>query len=50
MNYLFYSALTETFQAFQSNTTYFREMEIKSLGNGTPLNQFIGLQREDEKC
>lgn len=48
MNYLVYSALAEIFQAFQSNTTYFREMEIKSLANGVPLNQFISLQKEDE--
>lgn len=49
MNYLVYSALAETFQAFQSNTTYFRGMQIKILGNGVPLNRFISLQREDEK-
>lgn len=49
MNYLVYSALAETFQVFQSSTTYFREMEIKTRGNGVPLNQFISLQRKDEK-
>lgn len=46
MNYLVYSALAETFQAFWSSTTYFRGMQMKSLGNGVPPNQFTSLQRE----
>lgn len=46
MIYIVYAALDEAFKAFWSGTAYFRELQMKSLGNGTPLDQFTSLQRE----